>query len=437
VEVNIKIAFRKALEDGKITLEQRNKTLEEMTDNVAELVLRNNYLQTLALSLTERKGMEDFSFQSRLMKDLAAKGLLDRVVEFLPDDMTMQAQAEAGEPLTRPELAVLLSYAKITLFNNLLEGDVLDDAYWHEELVRYFPDLMQGKFLPEIESHRLRKEIIATQLSNSMINRAGATLVTRIAGQTGASIAALTGAYAVARDAFNMRGLNGQIDALDTKIDGGLQIELYGQLQDLLLQLMMWFVRNADFAKGISPVVSHYSDNVQALKAALPNVVSKGLADWMIERAANLQDKGVPNDLASDMARLPLLAYAPDIITIADSTKAKLPEAAEVFFAVGERFDLNAVDRGASKLSLTDYYDRLALNQALGTLARARFDLSCRIVQEVGHDKAAVVGWMQKMGTDAQRLETSLKDIAANEHPSLSQVAVAANLLADLVRLRG
>ena len=437
VEVNIKIAFRKALEAGKLDVKKRNVILEKMTDNVADLVLRNNYLQTLSLSLTERKGMEDFSFQSRFMRDLSAKGLLDREVEYLPDDMALQVRADNSQPLTRPELAVLLAYAKITLFNDLMASDVVDNPYWEEELVRYFPDLMQKSYGEEIYTHRLRKEIIATQLSNSMINRAGPTFVTRIAGQTGASVSSLTSAYALARDAFGLRALNGQIDALDTKIDGSLQLELYGQVQDLLLQLVMWFVRHADFSKDLGDVVEHYKSAVATLEKALPKVVHAGLLDWINGRKGELVAAGVPEALAARLAQLPLLTHAPDVITIADTTKANIQDAAGVYFALGARFALNALDRGASKLTLTDYYDRLALNQAMSTLARARFDLAARIVKEVGHDANAVDSWMQKMGLEAERLERSLKDVTHDEAPSLSQVAVAANLLADLTRLRG
>ena len=146
VEVNIKIALATPVRDGKLTLEGRNKLLAEMTDEVGELVLRNNYLQTLALSLTERRGVEDLGFQQRLMQTLEARGLLDRKLEFLPDDMELGERRKRNQALTRPELSVLLAYAKLTLYSELLESAVPDDPYLARELARYFPKRLSEQY---------------------------------------------------------------------------------------------------------------------------------------------------------------------------------------------------------------------------------------------------------------------------------------------------
>src|SRR5690606_29372369 len=187
-EVNIKIALRSAERAGRLARAERNALLAAMTDEVAGLVLRNNYLQTLALSLAEKRGMEDFGFAVRLIRELEARGVLDRAVETLPDDMALAEREKAGPPFTRPELAVLLAYAKIDLYDALLETGVPDDAYLGRELFRYFPQPMQESYAAEIEAHPLRREIIATMLSNSMINRGGPTLLPRIADRTGAGV---------------------------------------------------------------------------------------------------------------------------------------------------------------------------------------------------------------------------------------------------------
>ena len=173
VEVNIKIALARAETDGRLAEEERNAFLAAMTDEVAGLVLRNNYLQTLALSLAERRGAGETGFLSRLMQTLERRQLLDRAVEFLPDDAALAERTRRGQALTRPELAVLLAYAKLTLNDDLLETAVPDDPYLARELVRYFPAAIQERFPEAIEAHRLRREIIATVLSNSLINRGG------------------------------------------------------------------------------------------------------------------------------------------------------------------------------------------------------------------------------------------------------------------------
>ena len=180
MEVNIKIALSIPVRDGRLTMDARNILLHEMTDEVADLVLRNNYLQPLALSLSERRGLEDFGFLQRLIQTLETRGLLDRAVEFLPDDMQLTERRRRSQPFTRPELAVLLAYAKLTLNDDLLESAVPDEPYLARELSRYFPKPIAERYPDALEHHRLRREIIATQLANSMINRGGPSLIVRI-----------------------------------------------------------------------------------------------------------------------------------------------------------------------------------------------------------------------------------------------------------------
>ena len=220
MEVNIKIALSIPLRDGRLAMDGRNALLAEMTDDVAGLVLRNNYLQTLALSLAERRGMEDFGFLQRLIQTLEARGLLDRAVEYLADDMQLAERRRRSQPFTRPELSVLLAYAKLTLYDDLLESAVPDDPYLARELGRYFPKAIAERFPDALEHHRLRREIIATQLANSMINRGGPSLIVRIADQTGAAPAAIASAFAAVRDSYGMTALNAAIDGLDNRIPG-------------------------------------------------------------------------------------------------------------------------------------------------------------------------------------------------------------------------
>src|SRR6202453_604251 len=199
MEVNIKIALSIPARDGRLAMDARNALLAEMADEVAALVLRNNYLQPLALSLSERRGMEDFGFQQRLIQTLEARSLLDRAVEYLADDMQLAERRRRAQPFTRTGLAGLLVYAKLTLYEDLLESAVPDDPYLARELGRYFPKAIDVRFPDALEHHRLRREIVATQLANSMINRGGPSLIVRIATQTGAAPADIALAFAAVR----------------------------------------------------------------------------------------------------------------------------------------------------------------------------------------------------------------------------------------------
>src|SRR5262249_7664989 len=255
VEVNIKIGLSGPVRAGTLSMEARNALLAEMTDEVARLVLRNNYQQTLALSLAQRRGLEDLGFQQRLMQILEMRGELDRAVEFLPDEIVIAERRKRNAGLTRPELAVLLAYAKLSLYGELLDSTVPDDPYLGRELNRYFPKEMSERYADALHAHRLRREIIATQLTNSMINRGGATLIVRIADQTGAASSSIAAAFAAVRNSYDLIELNGEIDALDNKVSGKVQLDLYGAVQSLLLDRLVWFLRNVDLSQGLEKII--------------------------------------------------------------------------------------------------------------------------------------------------------------------------------------
>ncbi len=394
VEVNIKIALSGPVRSGALTRERRNALLAEMTGEVAGLVLRNNYQQTLALSLAERRGLEDLGFQQRLMHTLETRGELDRVVEFLPDDLEIAERRKLGGALTRPELAVLLAYAKLALKDELLESTVPDEPYLGRELGRYFPPAVSERFPDAVAAHRLRREIIVTQLANSMINRGGPTLVVRIADQTGATAVGIASAFAVVRDSFGMTALNGEIDALDGRIAGKLQLDLYAAVQDLLLDRIVWFLRNVDLTQGLAAVIAHYRGGIETMRAALVDVLPPDAAAARDARAAELNRAGVPDDLARRLADLPLLAAAPDVVLVADRTGKPVAEVAATYFAAGAFFKLDRIVGAARGIQVADYFDRLALDRALDSIGAAERRLAAEMVAN-GHAGAeAVETWV-------------------------------------------
>ena len=380
VEVNIKIAFSLPVRDGRLTLATRNELLGKMTDEVAELVLRNNYLQTLALSLAERRGLEDMGFQQRLIQILEQRGELDRAVEFLPDDIVIADRVKRSQPFTRPELAVILAYAKLSLHAELLESSVPDDPYLGRELERYFPKELAQAFPDALEQHRLRREIIATQLANSMINRGGPSLTVRIADQTGATSAAIASAFAAVRNSYDMPALNDEINTLDNKVPGNVQLGLYGAVQNLLLDRLVWFLRNVDLSQGLANVVDHYRQGVEAVAAALDGLPPDALAARQA-RAAEFNKAGVPEALANRIADLPLLIAAPDVVLIADRTQKPIPAIVATYFAGGAFFRLDRLTADARNIVVSDYFDRLALDRALDTIGDAERRLTAAMVQ--------------------------------------------------------
>ena len=343
VEVNIKIALGAPVRAGKLTIDKRNALLTEMTDEIAHLVLRNNYLQTLAISLAERRGLEDLGFHQRLMQTLEARGELDRGVEFLPDDMEIAERVRRGQAFTRPELAVLLAYGKIALYTELLDSAVPDDPYLGRELGRYFPKALNERFADALAQHRLRREIIATQLANSIINRGGPSLVVRIADQTGAAASGIAAAFAAVRDSYGMPALNDAVGDLDGKVPGKVQLGLYAAVEDLLRDRLVWFLRNVDMSKGLAGVVEHYRNGIAALSQALASALPPEAASARTARGAELQSAGVSDELARRFADLPELAAAPDIVLVADRTKKPVAEVAATYFAAQAFFRLDRI----------------------------------------------------------------------------------------------
>jgi glutamate dehydrogenase len=435
VEVNIKIALSVPVRDAKLGQDGRNALLGEMTDDVASLVLRNNYLQTLSLSLAQRRGLEDLGFQERLMQSLETRGLLDRAVEFLPDQVELAERRRRGQPLTRPELAVLLAYAKLALYDDLLVSDVPDDPYLGRELARYFPRALVERFPEAVAEHRLRREIIATQLSNSMINRGGPSLVVHIADQAGAPPARIAAAFAAVRDSYAMTALNTAIDALDATVPGKLQLELYAAVQDLLLDRLVWFLRNVDLTKGLADVVEHYRSGIEAVEAGLDRVTAGEEAQARAARRAELAAASVPETLARRIANLPALAAAPDVVLIADRTGKPVVDVAETYFAAGAYFRLDRIIGAARGIQVTDYFDRLALDRALDTIAEAERQLAAQMVGNGIAGTGAVEAWIAPRAAEVQRIRTAVHDIA-DSGLTLSKVSVAASLLGDLVKSR-
>ena len=433
VEVNIKVALSLPVRDRKLSTEDRNTLLGAMTEDVGHLVLRNNYLQTLAISLTQRKGLDDLGFQQRLMQMLETRGLLDRGVEHLPDDMALAERRKRSEPLTRPELAVLLAYAKLTLYDDLLKSKVPDDPYLSRELDRYFPTLLMERFPDAVKQHRLRREIIATQLANSMVNRGGPSLIPRMADETGAAPDAIAMAFTAVRDSYGMPALNEEINTLDGKVSGKLQLEIYAAVESILLDRLVWFLRNVDPAKGLKAIVAHYRDGIASIESALDTALSKGAAAARAVRIAELQAAGVPEPLGRRIANIPALTAAPDVVLIAERTGKPVTSIAATYFAASDFFRLDAIVAAARAIVVTDYFDRLALDRALDSLGEAIRRITAEMTEGGAFGPQAVEAWVAPRAAEIDRIRLQIREISGTGL-TLSKLMVAANLLADLVR---
>ena len=328
---------------------------------------------------------------------------------------------------------MLLAYAKLSLNHELLASNVPDDPYLGRELGRYFPKLVAESFPDALERHRLRREIIVTQLANSIINRGGPSFLVRIADQTGARAANIAAAFAAVRDSYGMTALNNEIDTLDNRMSGGLQLALYAAVQDLLLDRVVWFLRNVDLREGLVAVVAHYRDGIAAVEAALERALPQAAAMACKARQDGLTRDGVPDELARRIAHLPVLVAAPDIVMVADRSGRDIGALAAIYFAAEAFFRLDQIVPAARGIVVSDYFDRLALDRALDSIGEVERRLAAAMAGNGAAGAAAVEAWAAPRQADVERVRMSVNEIAGSGL-TLAKLTVAASLLGDLVR---
>ena len=345
-------------------------------------MLRNNYQQTLALSLAERRGLEDLGFQQRLMQTLEARGLLDRAVEFLPDDVELAERRapRAGADAAGAGGAARLCQARAPRRSARIRR-CRTIPIWRASSAAISRRRSRERFPDALEQHRLRREIIATQLANSMINRGGPTVVVRIADQTGASPAGIAAAFAAVRDSFDLIALNGEIDALDNKIAGELQLELYAAVQDLLLDRLVWFLRNVDLAQGLAGdrralPRRHRGGGGRARRRAAGGRGGARAPRASPELGARRRARraGAPHRRSAGAgARRPTSCWSPT------APGKPVAEVAATYFAAERVLPARPHRRRRrAASSLSDYFDRLALDRALDSIGDAERRLDRR-----------------------------------------------------------
>jgi glutamate dehydrogenase len=434
LEVNIKIALAPLLLNGALSLEDRNAFLETMTEEVAALCLRNNYLQGLAISLAERAGLAELPDHRELIERLEARGLLDRAVEFLPSDAVIDARAATGTGLTRPELAVLLSYAKLTVYADLLEGHGIDDDYLAGELFRYFPETLHRTYPDAVRHHRLRREVIATVLANAMINHGGPSFVSELTAASSASAGEIALAYAATRDVYGLADINAAIDALDGVVAGDAQLALYERVMNALRQESLWFLRNAVVSEGLSDLVQRHRDGVQSLRGMLGGALPAALRQSVDGEIATLVAQGVPEALARDIAELDVLGYASDIVLVSERAGVSVEDGAAAFFSVFGSFAMWPVLQQGRAIVLSDRFDRMALDRALANVMRAQRDLTADLLkQSDGPVAERIAQWTARQAVSIERTREAVSELTRGEL-TVSRLSVAAGLLADLAQ---
>ncbi len=435
-EVNIKILLGDAVQRNELTTDQRNTLLASMTDEVGELVLWDNYRQNQAITLMERQSVQRIGSMAHFIRILETEGLLDRQVENLPSESELIERKTRGIGMTRPELSVLLSYDKIKLYQQLLDSDVPEDPYLSKELVRYFPGPLHNKYADHMQRHRLKREIIATAVTNSTINRMGATFMMRMQEDTGQGPAAIAKAYTAAREILGAREFWSEIEALDSKVAEGTQIDAILQIWSLLRHMTRWLLNRPGGTLDINANVERYQNGVSALRAALPAALTEtGKADF-----ATSQEKweglGLPAELALRLARIPELRAMLDIVEVAQQSGQSIDKVASVFYELGESLDLEWLRSQIEALPVEGAWHAQARGSLLDELNHQHRALALQVLSLTGGSKeiSPVQAWLQRDDATLKYTRNMLAEILT-QNADYPIASVAVRRLAQLAQV--
>ena len=436
-EVNIKILLNEVVGGGDMTEKQRNHLLAEMTDEVAELVLRNNYLQTQALSVAAAQAGSLLEVHARLIRALERNGDLDPAIEFLPDSDEIEERASLGRGLTPPELSVLMAYVKITLFKSLLETGFDGDRLVDRELLHYFPQPLQERFPDQIRGHRLAREIISTVVANEVVNRAGITFVFRLGEETGANAADIARAYLVAREVFDMEWVWTRIEGLDNEASAQSQVAMLLESRRLVERATRWLLRHCPRPLDVASAVERFAPGVAALSDGLADLVAPASRAAMQCRSGELTAQGVPEALADRVAEFTDVFSSFDIIEVARATSIPVDAVAAAYFALGDELDLHWLRDQIAALPRVNRWQalaRAALRDDLYSLESALARSVLEMSSSSREPPAWIRTWIEGNALSVSRWRQVLADLKAAGSIDFTMLSVAMGEIRGLQR---
>jgi glutamate dehydrogenase len=439
-EVNIKILLNSVVAAGDMTRKQRDLLLAEMRDEVAEVVLLDNYRQVQALSITAAHAPELLDEHARQIRHLERAGLLDRRLEYLPSDEEVAERGAAGRGLTRPELAVLLAYSKVTLKAELLASDVPEDPYLADDLERYLPAKLREQFRQQVRDHPLRREIIATYIANSMINRVGSTFMHRLHEETGAPGPDIARAYTVAREVFDVRRLWKDISRLDDLVPAQLQTALMTEGRRLVERATRWLLRNRHQPLDIAAAVSHFAPGIAALGQELPKLLAPVESTALRMTAERFAAQGVPTDLATRVASLDALHAGLDVIEVASAQDETVETVAAVYFALGVRLDLHWLRDQIGRLAAESQWQALAQAAIREDLSSEQRHLTAQVLRHSGSGldaEAVIEAWLSDNRVEVGRYQAMVEELKQAETLDVAMLSVALREIRNLAQSAG
>jgi len=435
-EVNIKILLDRVVADGDLTEKQRNALLAGMTDEVADLVLRDNYEQNLALANADYNAPSLLHVHEDWMKRLERDGVLNRELEALPTSRQVRRRADRDEGLTLPELCVLLAWTKIVLAEELVASDLPDDPYLDLDLKAYFPQPMQDGFQGQIEEHPLRREIIVTQVVNDLVNGAGMTFWPRLAGETGATAAELTRANFVAREIFGSLPLRKELMTHDNLLDARVQTRMRLEMRTLVERASRWLVTNRRPPLDSQGTVEFFRQPVQQVTAQLPDLMTGRELTAFLERRDGLVEQGVSEELATRVAVLNPAYTLLGIVEIASREGLDPAEVARLHFALGERLGLSTLTQRILALPRDDRWQTMARGALRDDLYAVHIQLTGQVLRSTSPDDTAparIAAWEDDDSVVVSRAVATLEEICADDSADLARMSVGLRVVRGLL----
>jgi glutamate dehydrogenase len=436
-EVNMKILLNQVVAAGDLTEKQRNKLLEQMTDDVGDLVLLNNYRQTQAISIASFDAANRLEEYRRLMHTFESEGKLNRQLEFLPDEETLAERKARKQGLTRPELSVLISYVKGDLKQSLLASDLPDAPNLTREMHKVFPRILTEKFPEELNQHQLKREIIATQVANDMVNHAGITFVERLCHSTGASASAIGLAWIIARDVFRLDHWWDSIEDLDYQVSAQVQIRQMNDLMRLIRRSVRWLLRNRRSELNIQSHMDRFSESIDEMTGKLSDYLAgQAHAEWQA-RHEKLREQNIPEELASVLAGTQYLYSALGFIELREETRVSLKTVANLYYSLGDKLELNWFANAINRLSPTSHWQALARESFREDLDWQQRALTAGVLRMAGSDgdvDECLNHWMEHYQRMVERWKGMLEELRSTREPECAMFSVALRELLDLAQ---
>jgi len=434
-EVNIKILLGLAVTDGDLTDKQRNVQLAAMTDEVAALVLRDNYFQTQVLSITGRIAPVLLDAQARFIQFLEKQGRLNRWIEFLPADEEIALRRRNGTGLASPEAAVVLAYSKMWLYDEMLASSLPDDPWVATALRRYFPSAMTKNYLSHMARHPLKREIISTHVINSMINRVGSTFVHRMMETTGAQPHEIVRAYLLSREIFGLVPLWLGIEALDNKVADAVQSALLIDASVQLERATTWFLRSRRLTDDMGGAIEHFRPGVEALVSRVSTLLEPAERERTEAEVLRLVAAGVPREIAARVTTLPALLAALDIAEVAGAGKKPVATVAAIYFDLGNRLGVPWLRERIGALPGNAHWQVLARSAMQDDLASLQRTVTQEVVAGAGTATATdqmIAIWRDQNRRPLERVAKLLAEVRAVDTQDASMLSVVLREMRNL-----